>query len=438
MQAAKFQAITARNVAASPIWASIPNELREAILVVSKVLPFRTNRYIVEELIDWGNLPDDPMFQLTFPQPGMLQSCHYLALRRLLANGEVERLRRDANLIRMEMNPHPGGQMEHNVPRLDGRVLRGLQHKYRETVLFFPGPGQTCHAYCSYCFRWAQFVDLPDLRFRAEQTGDLVAYLAAHPDVSDLLVTGGDPMVMSAGTLRRYLEPLLQPGLEHLRNIRIGTKAPAFWPQRFVTDPDADEVLRLFEEIVASGRHLAVMAHYSHPVELSTPMARRAASRIRATGAEIRIQAPVIHHVNDAPSTWLDLCSTGVGLGMIPYYMFVERDTGPRRYFELPLVRTSEIYSAAMRGLSGLGRTLRGPIMSTTSGKVRILGVSRLAARDIFVLDFLQARDPDWVGRPFFAELDPNATWFDQLRPATPEHTFFFAPLPHAGPYPPR
>jgi hypothetical protein len=56
--------------------------------------------------------------------------------------------------------------------------------------------------------------------------------------------------------------------------------------------------------------------------------------------------------------------------------------------------------------------------MSATPGKVRILGPASVAGKDVLVLDYLQARDPARVGRPFFAELDPRATWFDQLRPA--------------------
>lgn len=433
-----FRAITALNVAASPLWQVIPPELREAIQVVSRVLPFRTNEYVLRELIDWSALPDDPVFQLTFPQRGMLDPADYAEVRDLLArDAPREEVTLAANRIRRSLNPHPNGQKQYNVPRLDGRELPGLQHKYRETVLFFPTPGQTCHAYCTYCFRWAQFVHLPDLKFEASETDGLVAYLARHPDVSDVLVTGGDPLVMSSHILRRYLEPLLAPELAHVRNLRIGTKAVSYWPQRFVTDPDADDLLRLFEEIVASGRHLAVMAHYSHPVELAPPIAREAVRRIRATGAEIRVQSPVVRHVNDRPEDWIELCNTAVHLGMIPYYLFVERDTGPKRYFELPLVETHRIFVETFRRLSGLARTLRGPIMSATPGKVRILGPASVAGKDVLVLDYLQARDPARVGRPFFAELDPRATWFDQLRPAF-EHDreLFEEPAARSSPLP--
>ena len=70
-------------------------------------------------------------------------------------------------------------------------------------------------------------------------------------------------MIMRTQVLRRYVEPLLSPELAHVQNIRIGTKSLAYWPQRFVTDEDADDCLRLCEEIGDAGRHLAVMGHYN-------------------------------------------------------------------------------------------------------------------------------------------------------------------------------
>ena len=423
----RYRPITERNIARSPVWQRLDHDRRESIQVVARVLPFRTNEYVVERLIDWDRVPDDPMYQLTFAQREMLEPEDFARIRDLLragAPGDV--IRQVANAIRRGLNPHPGGQTDANVPRLDGRPLPGLQHKYRQTVLFFPAQGQTCHAYCTYCFRWAQFVDLPDQRFAARETDDLVAYLRAHPEVSDVLFTGGDPLVMKSALLRLHIEPLLAPELDSVRNIRLGTKSLAYWPQRFVTDPDADDLLRLFEEIVASGRHVAVMGHYSHPAELSTEIAHEAVRRVRATGAEIRLQAPLVRWVNDEPKTWATLWTTAIGLGISPYYLFVERDTGPKHYFEVPLVRAWEIFRDAYSQVSGLARSVRGPVMSTYPGKVRILGVSEVAGERVFVLDFLQARDPAWVRRPFFARFDPQATWFDPLRPALGEPRFFF------------
>lgn len=421
----RFRPVTSRNMEKTPFWRGLQPEIREAIRVVSQILPFRSNEYITEELIDWDRVPDDPMFQLTFPQRGMLDPEVYRRVRGLLDRGDEGGLEATVREIRLSLNPHPAGQLTHNVPRLEGRPLPGLQHKYDETVLFFPSGGQTCHAYCSYCFRWAQFVGLPDMHFKSREAEDLTAYLAVHPEVSDVLITGGDPLIMKTRVLRKYVEPLIGPELEHIQNIRIGSKSLAYWPHRFVTDPDADDLLRLLEEVVAAGRHVAIMGHYSHPVELATPVAREAVRRIRETGAEIRAQAPCIRHVNDDADTWARLWRDQVKLGIIPYYMFVERDTGARNYFEVPLVRVYEIYRDAYRQVSGLARTVRGPSMSAFPGKVRILGVSEIRGEKVLVLDMLQGRKREWVRRPFFAKYDSRATWLNQLRPAFSEEFFF-------------
>jgi KamA family protein len=342
------------------------------------------------------------------------------------AEASAAEIEAEARRIQHGLNPHPAGQMELNVPIVDGKPLSGMQHKYRETVLFFPAPGQTCHAYCTYCFRWAQFVGIDELKFAARQADTLHSYLRSHDEVRSVLFTGGDPLVMKAKVLRRYIEPLLDPSLDHLESIRLGSKAPAYWPHKFVTDDDADELLRLFEDVVDSGRNLALMAHFTHPRELSTPIAAEAIRRIRSTGAVIRCQSPIVAHVNDSAADWAEMWTEEVKMGAVPYYMFVERNTGAKNYFEIPLHRALSIFNDAYRQISGLARTVRGPSMSAMPGKVLVSGVANVAGEKVFVLKFLQGRDPSWVGQTFFAKFDPNATWFTELEPAFGEKEFFF------------
>ena len=398
---------------------------------VSAVLPFRVNSYVVDSLIDWSAVPEDPIYKLVFPQPGMLQPEDLSRLMALVEKGaSEERLLGEARKIHRSLNAQPGGQKELNVPILAGKPLQGIQHKYRETVLFFPAAGQTCHSHCTYCFRWAQFTRSLEDRFESHETRSLIRYLRSNKEVTDVLITGGDPLVMRSEVLRQYVEPLLDPSLDHIRNIRIGTKSVTFWPHRFVSDEDADDLLRLFEEVRGTGRQMAIMAHFSHPREMETAVARRAIRRIRKSGAVIRSQSPVVRGVNDSPQTWKDLWTRQTQLGVIPYYMFVARDTGAQEYFKVPLARVLEIYNQAFRSVSGLGRTARGPVMSCTPGKVLVDGIARVGGEDVFVLKFLQGRDPAWVGRPFLARLDRQAAWLDDLEPALGQEEFFFeAPL---------
>jgi KamA family protein len=414
----RFRAFSAKHLDTLTERAGLGESERLAVRAVATVLPFRTNSYVVEELIDWAKAPDDPIYRLVFPQPDMLPATDVRELAGLIASGAPkERVNAKAHEVRMRLNPHPAGQLVLNAPSLDGRPLPGLQHKYPETVLFFPRQGQTCHAYCTYCFRWAQFVDEPGLKMATDDIGTLVAYLRQHHEVTSVLITGGDPMIMGEPVLRRYIEPLLDPSLEHVESIRIGTKSLAYWPQRYVTDPDADATLELFEKVADSGKTLALMAHFSHPRELEPELAGKAARRIRDAGAIIRTQAPLIRSINDDPETWRVMWRNQLRQGMVPYYMFVERDTGPQDYFAVPLARAYEIFRDAYQGVSGLARTVRGPSMSATPGKVVVDGVADINGTKVFVLRMLQSRDPSLVGQPFFARFDPEARWLTDLEP---------------------
>lgn len=423
----KYQVFTRKDIDDIPALQSLTEEQRQSMKAVSAVLPFRVNNYVIGELIDWNNIPDDPIFQLTFPQPGMLEPTDFERMFDLIKkDAPADEIHATAREIQNKLNPHPAGQMELNVPKLGDEPLAGMQHKYRETVLFFPAAGQTCHAYCTYCFRWAQFVGIDELKFAARQADALVDYVRQHDEVRSILFTGGDPMVMKSKVLRRYIEPLLDPSLDHLESIRIGSKAPAYWPYKFVTDDDADDVLALFEQVSEAGRNLAVMAHFTHPRELETPIAREAVHRMRNAGATVRCQSPIISHVNDDADAWARMWKEEVKLGAIPYYMFVERDTGAKPYFALPLERALAIFNDAYRQISGLGRTVRGPSMSATPGKVLVDSITEVAGEKVFLLKFIQGRDPSWVGKTFFAKYDPNASWLDHLEPAFGEKEFFF------------
>lgn len=423
----QFRVFNEQRLDAIPQIQNLSEEERFQMRVIASVLPFRVNEYVINELIDWSNIPDDPIFQLTFPQRGMLLDEDYEAMAALHRRGadraEIQALARE---IQARLNPHPAGQQELNVPMMDGERLEGMQHKYRETVLFFPSPGQTCHSYCTFCFRWAQFVGNKELRFASNEAGKLHRYLAKNEDVTDLLLTGGDPLVMKSKHFENYLLPLLDPRFQHLQTIRIGSKSLSYWPQRFVTDDDADTLLRLFERLIQSGKHVAFMAHFNHPREMSTPIVREAIRRIRDTGVVIRTQSPLIRHINDDANVWSDLWREQVRLGLVPYYMFVERDTGAKHYFEVPLARAYEIYRDAVQRVSGLARTVRGPSMSAGPGKVEIQGVTEIGGEKVFVLRFIQGRNPDWVQRPFFAKYDTAATWLDDLKPAFGEAKFFY------------
>lgn len=422
-----YKAYSISNFRKIPQLQRLSEEQKKNIEIVGHVLPFKVNNFVLDYLINWDDVPNDPIFRLTFPQKEMLLPHHYEEIAGLVKQGpEAYILKEAADRIRLSLNPHPAGQMEHNIPYVNGKPLLGVQHKYQQTVLYFPSQGQTCFAYCTFCFRWPQFTGMSELRFASREIKFLIAYVQEHPEITDILFTGGDPLTMSTKNLAAILEPLLAAKLPNLRRIRIGTKALTFWPFRFLNGEESTELMALFRRVVNAGLHLAVMAHFNHPNELDSPFVRDALQCLRETGAEVRTQSPILRHINDDADVWRRLWEVQVDQGCIPYYMFVPRNTGAHHYFSLPLVRAWEIFRNAYKNVSGLCRTVRGPSMSTNPGKIQILGVTEIRGEKVFGLCFLQGRDPDWVHQPFFAKYDETATWLNELKPAFDKKRFFF------------
>jgi len=422
----KYRAYTLRNYREIPEIQHLTDEQILDIEIVGQVFPFKTNNYVVEQLINWDNVPHDPLFVLTFPQKGMLLPHHFEEMSAAVRSGDGRRIRETADSIRWQLNPHPAGQLKHNVPVFRGERLKGIQHKYEETVLFFPSRGQTCHAYCSFCFRWPQFTGINELKFGMNEIEPLIDYVRAHPEVTDILFTGGDPLVMSTEVLSDYIDAVLSADIPHLNSIRIGTKSLSYWPYRYTLDDDSEQLLGVFRRVVDAGIHLAFMAHFNHPRELSTAVVQEAIEKIRATGAEIRTQTPLLRHINDNPDDLAAMWREQVRLGCIPYYLFMVRDTGAQHYFGIPIVRAWEIYRDAYQEVSGLARSVRGPSMSAAPGKVQVLGVNEVRGERVIALTMIQGRKAHWVMRPFFAEYDEDALWLDELKPAFGAEKFFF------------
>ncbi len=402
-----------------------PEEIEE-IKIVSSVLPFKANNYVVDELINWHNFRNDPIFNLTFPNKQMLKSRHYKLISDLYKRSAGKEQIEDAAIkIRHELNPHPAGQSKYNVPLHKGKPVEGIQHKYDHTVLFFPRQGQTCHAYCTFCFRWPQFVKTKDLKFATKDIDNVLEYIRNHNDISDILFTGGDPMVMAGKVIDQYITKIINAKIPHLKNIRFGSKSLAYWPYTF-TNKNGEIILGAFKKLIDNGYHVALMAHFNHYKELNTVAVKKSIELIRSCGVVIRAQSPVIRNINDNYEIWAKMWTKEVELGIIPYYMFIIRDTGAQHYFNISLIKAWEIFRDAYQNVTGLARTVRGPSMSCEPGKIHILGVSEIKGEKVIVLRFLQGRNSDWIHKPFFAKYNPNASWIDELEPAFDEERFFY------------
>ncbi|WP_406060723.1 lysine 2,3-aminomutase [Streptomyces sp. NBC_01077] len=385
--------------------------------VVGRVLPFRVGSHVADELIDWSRAPDDPLYRLAMPHRDLLAPADFTAVEQTLRSGDRDRLRLVVDGLRERLDPHPAG-----------RDPGGVRHTYPDTLLVLADQGRTaCPSHCASCFRWPRFTGDP-ARGRADGgPAAMTAYLTGHPEITDVVLGGEDPLAMGAAQLDAYVSPLLDR--PHVRTIRIGTRAVASSPERFLDAADAadtpaaaaaDDLLRLLERIVASGRHLSLLLYVSHPRELDPEPARRAVGRLLATGAVLRTESPVVRHVNDDAGVWARMWREQAGLGLVPYRMLVERGAGARRCFGLPLATVLDVHAEAVRQAPGLAPTAGSPVMSTELGRLAVEGIVQLRYGPAFALRALRPRDPALAGTVAYARFDPAARWWDELVPYGP------------------
>lgn len=284
-------------------------------------------------------------------------------------------------------------------------VARGVQHRYASTVIVMVS--DTCAAYCRYCTRKRLFMD-----DNAETTRDpteALAYVAAHPEVDNVLLTGGDPLLLGTRRLAELLAALR--AIPHVRVIRLGTKVPAFDPRRILDD---EALLAALGPPAPGAARVHVSAHFDHPRELG-PLATTAITALVDRGVSCANQCPIIRGVNDDPVVLGELFARLSFIGCPQYYVFQLNPTAGNDPFAAPLVESFEIFRAAMSRGSGLARRARF-VLSHATGKLEVVGLDR---RHIY-LRFHQAVQAEDCGRLVAYHRDDAATWLDALTPVTP------------------
>lgn len=345
---------------------NLPDEQRELLRKVEQKYVFRANDYYLG-LIDWND-PHDPIRQLIIPRPEELNDW-----------GQLDASNEAAVTI-----------------------ARGVQHKYPHTVLLLCN--EVCGSYCRYCFRKRLFMDENE-----ETTNDIsggIEYIARNPNVTNVLLTGGDPLLMSTRKLREIITALRR--IDHVRIIRIGTKMPAFDPWRILNDSDLQDLLRTHS---TPHKRIYLVAHFDHPREL-TDAALEGLDCFMRCGVVLCNQCPLIKGVNDDPVVLAELYQKLSWVGCPPYYLFQGRPTAGNEPYEVPLVRGWQIFSEAVRIGSGLARRAR-YVMSHRTGKVEVLAVDE---KHIY-LRYHRAKDPANRGKVMIYHRDDNAYWLDHLRP---------------------
>ncbi|MEM6270157.1 MAG: lysine 2,3-aminomutase [Bacteroidota bacterium] len=387
----KYIPYTYRSFKKSKYYSRLNASERETFDVLAKMFHFKANNYVLDELISWEMVDDDPIYKLVFPRREMLHPTDFGILSCFQQSGVPDgALRPYYDRIKSYMQPRTLTS-ELSFPEIDGTRLPGMYSNFPTMLSLYPAlMSKTCHAYCSYCARWTLFGDSQSQNSFAYDKPEMpVPWLLEHPEVTDALFTGADPLILNASLIRKFIEPLL--AVKTLEVIRISTKALGWWPFRFTSDRDADNLLRLFEYVKLRGKHMTLIAHLTHPRELEHPEVERAVSRILSTGTGIRCQGPLIRGVNDNSEDWYLMWTKQVKMGMTPYYMFVEANHHPTKCFRVPFAESLKIFQVARKRATSLARTVRGPVFVHDLNRVLISGTTEVAGEKYFVLKSLQS-----------------------------------------------
>jgi KamA family protein len=279
--------------------------------------------------------------------------------------------------------------------------LPGLQHKYKNTVLLLSA--NVCSMYCRHCFR-KRMVGLTNDEVMG-RFNEAYEYIAAHPEVNNVLISGGDSFILPTQVIAHFLDKLTR--LPHLDYIRFGSRMVVTYPDRILKD---DELLEVFQAYSKKDRRIYLSTQFNHPNEINE-QSTEAVNRIINSGVIINNQTVLLKGVNDTPETLADLQKNLVRIGVNPYYVFQCRPVKRvKSHFQIPLIEGNRIVAEARGMLDGISKRFR-YAMSHESGKIEILGI----LGDEMFFKHQQAKDPADASRFFKRKLDESAGWLDEL-----------------------
>jgi len=349
----------------------------EDLKAVENRYAFWANTYYLN-LIDWND-PDDPIRRIIIPSESETQQW-----------GRLDASNEDAYT---------------RVP--------GLEHKYEDTAVLLVN--DLCGGFCRFCFRKRLFLGMNDEVERNAAPG--LDYIREHPEIDNVLLTGGDPLLLSTKRLRSIISELRR--IEHVKIIRIGSKLPVFNPHRILDDPG---LLEMISEFSTPKRKIYIMVHFNHPREI-TQQATEGVNLLLGAGAVLCNQTPLLRGVNDNADVLTELFNNLSYIGVAPYYVFICRPTMGNATFAVSVEDAIDIFENGRMGCSGLAGRVR-LAMSHASGKIEVLG------KDEERVYFRYHRAADEVDRGRFLafEHNPEAYWFDDysepVRDYSPQTSF--------------
>lgn len=336
---------------------------KETLKVITERFDFRANDYYLG-LVNWED-PNDPIRKIIIPNEGEL----------------------------LEYGAWDASDEESNY------VVPGCQHKYGATALLVVS--EVCGALCRFCFRKRIFSD--DVKEAKVDVQPGLDYIRQHKEINNVLLTGGDSLMLSTRKLRAIIEELRQ--IDHVKIIRLGSKLPAYLPMRISED---QELLDLIREYSTPEGRIFIMAHINHPNEI-TDETRKAFDALIKAGAIVVNQTPVLKGINDDPDVLAKLMNELSWIGVIPYYFFINRPVAGNYDFVLSLKDAYNIVEQAKAKTSGQGKRVR-LVMSHSSGKIEILAIDNGKA----YLKYHQSKEENY-GKFMVLDCPDDAAWFDDL-----------------------
>jgi len=347
-------------------------EEKKELQEVVKKFEFRTNDYYLS-LIDWEDA-DDPIRRISIPSLAELE-----VWGKLDASNEKKYIK-----------------------------VRGLEHKYKDTVVILTT--NVCAMYCRFCFRKRLFINKGE-EIALDISQDL-EYVRNHPEVNNVLLTGGDPLILSTSKLEKILKELSE--IPHVKIVRIGSKIPASNPYRILEDKHLLDIFNWFNS--STGKKLYLMTHFNHPKEI-TDVSKKAIFEVQKTGTITYNQTPILKGINDNADTIKTLIEELSFIGVVPYYLFQCRPVVGNKMFSTPIEDTIDIVEKARSQVSGLAAKVR-YVMSHESGKIEILGKTE---EHIF-FRYHRAAEEENAGKFMVFKRNPEAHWFDDYTELVAEY----------------
>lgn len=266
-----------------------------------------------------------------------------------------------------EMEPDFVG-VEDPLEEVAHSPVKNLIHNYKDRVAFCVT--SQCAIYCRYCLR-KRMVGEADFMMRKDELREAIAYIAAHPEIRDVLLTGGDPLTLGDKNIDWLLTELR--AIEHVDIVRIGSRMPVKLPQRIT--PELCAVLEKHHPVW-------VNTHFNHPKEL-TPEAGAAIDRLLRAGVPVGNQTVLLKGINDTPHIMRELCEGLVRMRIRPYYLYQAQLIGGTAHLRTSIETGLHIMHELQGHLTGFA--IPKYVLDTPLGKIPL------------TRDYIMGRDGDRV-----------------------------------------